>query len=1035
MNRILEALSQAAGIPHQLNMDFMVGFPRLSFLMDLVGDGSIPALPATRICCAAPGDSIIPPANCGESPFTLAHTLTLEHQERWRAHLLDVLAWEIDNQPQTDAIQRSILRLSGHVGGGSCQFRFWPHKLCLSRATILRSEDQTRSCLSAGDFSPEVTGTAGEPRTLQEGTAAQQVAAWFDGKWSTSQELTAEIKEILLKSWACQLLSPEDAYYKVLIEYFSEMLDFDDRTDDYNPLLERMAEFQRDAYFHAKGILRRFGGVFISDVVGLGKTYIGMALLKYFTESQDIRALVITPPRLCEMWSKLTEQFEIECKIVSHAMLGSLKGVRRREIVLIDESHNFRNAHTQRYKALMEYLRPGLQSSRNRIILLSATPQNNTCWDVYRQLRLFPDTYSPLPHTAEQLDQYFRQVESGQADLSSLLRYVLVRRTRSFVKREYPNATLPGVDLNGKRVEKPIVFPRRLDGEAMVLRYSIEEVYDGLYGHILKTLANLTYARYGLADYLEPAQRRSERYSNLNRAGRSLRGLFKALLLKRCESSIEAFKDTLAWLILTHEGCVEAIRTKNIVPVNPRHRTGKIDVDDLEADDLLDLFQGDYPGADFDTLRLLRDLSADLCALRSLKTKLDQICAPQDAKLLRLRRHLQARPPGSHRTLLFTQFSATAHYVHENILDLVPDAELITGQYGNQHNILSRFSPNSMGEQASTGPAIPLLISTDVLSEGVNLQDADTLINYDLHWNPVRLIQRAGRIDRIGSEHEEIRIYNFLPEVALEKALGLASVLRSRIEELLRVFGDDSAVLPLDYSLSPEATVFDVYTGKALEDSDEEPTFDGFAHHLEQLFNLRRSSRARFDTLKALRPGQRAIINSNGTQTTVMCQAGWYKQFYQTKAAGESQQVDATSALDTFARWAREEDFEQQAAVHSGLNKTVFSALDDFRVRVLNLMDQQSRPALERAEQWVRDQFIRLYPTLSSEEQEELNRMIGWIDRGQHKTRFKSSAQRWRREKLPAESIRMEMKNWLSQYPLTEEALPEPTSVVAVWGD
>lgn len=1031
MNAVLPLSRWLADYADISSLDLAIGFPRLDFLLSLIPEEGQDFVALPRLLCAPPGDGIAPPAEAMDG-FTLRRELRGESRAAWRQRLFDLLKLELDSSPQTDETQRLLLRLASILGARGLHFRFWDKALSFSRAMIVGLGDQIRSLTAAGGFSPAALTGIDELRSLQSGENAREVARWFDERWQEATPISGEIEQLVLESWACKVLSPRDAYYKALIEYFSGSLELEDRSEDLNPMLERMADFQKDAYFHAKGILRRFGGVFISDVVGLGKTFIGLALLSYLVREQQARALVIAPPRLCGMWESLLERFEIDARVLASSMLKELPQYTSRDVVLIDESHNFRNALTRRYESVATYLRPEGQAATRRVILLTATPQNNRCWDVFHQLRLFPDTFAQMPIPGESLKEFFRAVEAENAELSSLLQHVVVRRTRSFVKREYRGATLPVVDKDGNMTLKEIIFPERRDGPDTVLRYSIEAVYGGLYNEIIQTILGLTYARYGLAEYLLPSAIGQERFNNLKRGGRALRGLFKALLLKRLESSLAAFRRTLSWIVLTHRGCLEGIKLRGVVPVNPRYQAD--DVDELDVEDALELFQGDFATSDFDATRLERDIAHDLNLLTSLQERLEQIPVAHDAKLNALLEHLKKHPPHQHKTLIFTQFSATATYLYDNLRFLGYRLEVITGNRGNQLDVLTRFSPRSMEAKVPPDRQLDLLISTDILSEGVNLQDADTILNYDLHWNPVRLIQRAGRIDRIGSQNGTIHIFNFLPERALEQALGLESVLRRRIAEILKVFGEDSAILPLDYGAPTEQAVIDAYTGKALKDAEEDRSLDGLSLHLEEVFRLRRSDPAQYRSLQTLRPAQRALLAEEGTQYIVMCQAGWFKRFYQ-RNNDLMTPMDDREALDELYLWAHATRWIERAKIHSGLNQATRTSFAHFQNAVLNLRDQRQQPRLTPAEDYVRSRLIELLERVSPLAGPEIERMIDWIQQGRHKAPFEPAARRWKREQLSAESIQHEMRGWLRQYTLSEEALPEPSVVVSVLGE
>ncbi|WP_133621906.1 DEAD/DEAH box helicase [Bradymonas sediminis] len=1012
-------------------IDVAVGAPRLDIVRLLAAALEQYPQVSLRILCAAPGDAIVAPSAVSQG-LTLAHDLSMELAEAWKQRLLEVFTRDVDGVEKTNTSQEAVIKLATLLREGRIQFGFFDRRLNFTRTLLLHTKTGPLSLAAHGGFHPAALSEAMELRTLQFGEAAQQVEAWFERMWADSRDLSAEVTQLVMDSWACQLLSPTDAYHKVLIEYFSEMLESGDPFVDNNSMLEYLAVFQKHAYAHAKGILRRFGGVFISDVVGLGKTFIGLALLKHTVEIQQARPLIIAPPRLCGMWDELTLKYGIEKEILSSHQLEKLDGYQSRDLLLIDESHAFRNKNTQRYEMLMNFLRPNGEPSRRKVILLSATPQNNTCWDVYNQLQFFPDVYGQLPYDGEDLKEFFQRVDRGEADLASLMQYVLVRRTRAFIQQEYPDATLPGVDADGNATTQPIVFPERRDGEKMALRYSIEAAYDGLYDDIIETLRTMTYARYGLSAYLRDEARGAEEYKNMMRVGNSLRGLFKAILLKRCESSLAAFKGTLRRLISTHDAFYSGLMTQDRVLAKPAHVGARADAMDVE--DIIELFQVSYPASDFDRERLAADITADWKKLMRLREKIDRIPLTHDAKFQRLRTHLEAHPPTRHRTLVFTQFTDTARYLYDQLRHLDMRVELITSDDGNQADIVRRFAPRATEAEVEPAEQIDLLISTDVLSEGVNLQDADTIINYDLHWNPVRLIQRAGRIDRIGSQNKEIFLYNFLPETAIEEALGLERVLRRRIREIQQVFGEDGQILSAEQQLE-DARLIDVYTGKALRDAEEDQSLDHLSHHLTEAFHIKQKRPRDYKRLSEMRPGQRAMLDSSGQISVVMGQAGWYKRFYTVQDAARPRILLDEQALGLLRDWAQCSEWVKSATINAQLNHATYRVEQDFAQEVRRLREKRDQPRLTPAQSFIREQLVALHRRLTGEkERGEVNRMIAWIERGSYKILFDEHARRWQRNKLSAEAIRGELRSWLRQYPEREEALPEPQIVVSMLG-
>ena len=306
----------------------------------------------------------------------------------------------------------------------------------------------------------------------------------------------------------------------------------------------------------------------------------------------------------------------------------------------------------------------------------------------------------------------------------------------------------------------------------------------------------LTYARYGLWNYVRPSKQKQDPYADLQRSGANLRGLMRILLFKRFESSVHAFRQTIRRLLKLHKLFAVALEN-GIVPAGDDAQAILYEPSAVEEQDLMDALAAAserYKADDFDVELLQEHLSNDIALLQRILNLVDPITPEQDAKLQSLLNRLEQPPLHGGKCLIFTEYADTADYLYKN---LNPDNErgdidVIYSGDKSKERAVGRFAPKANPEyEFQRGESeLSTLIATDVLAEGLNLQDGNTIINYDLHWNPVRLIQRFGRIDRIGSEHDVIYGFNFLPETGIERNLGLREILRSRIQEIHDTIGE-----------------------------------------------------------------------------------------------------------------------------------------------------------------------------------------------------------------------------------------------------
>lgn len=757
-----------------------------------------------------------------------------------------------------------------------------------------------------------------------------ELCRWFDELWGEAQDFDKSLIEVMKSSWAIAPVSPYDIYMKTLYELVKDRLEGGDEADilwEAN-ITKQLADFQKVAVQQAVQIIRDYGGAFVSDVVGLGKSYVGAAIVKYFEWAENARPLIICPAPLVEMWERYNEVYQLNARVLSMGVLREGNGgqsdqthdiastilddviYRDRNFVLVDESHNFRHPDTQRYKVLQTFLAAG-----RRCCFLTATPRNKSAWDIYHQIKLFhPDDPTDLPIDPPNLRTYFRQIEKREKNLPDLLGNILIRRTRNHILRWYgfDGETDQPVDpsqfqeyLDGHRKAYVVVgenkqfFPNRV---LETVSYNIEDTYQGLYFKLRECIGKprgnqlnssstgaLTYARYGLWNYVIEAKQKQEPYTSLQGSGINLRGLMRILLFKRFESSVYAFKMTMIRLLKVHERFLEASE-QDIIPAGDEAQDILYEPNEAEEQDLMDALRqvsARYDIADFKIKELRADIEHDLQLLRAMSDLVSPITAAQDAKLQILKQRLTEPPLNEGKCLIFTQYADTARYLFENLNPngKRDDIDVIYSGDKSKERVVGRFAPKANPEyRFQRGESeLSTLIATDVLAEGLNLQDGDKIINYDLHWNPVRLIQRFGRIDRIGSEHDVIYGFNFLPETGIEQNLGLRQILHRRIQEIHDTIGEDAAILDNSEQLN-EAAMYAIYEGEGEQlslfgESEDEKGVD-LNEAEEILRQLRREDPEDYKRIENLRDGIRTAIPKDSKGIYLFCQAGRYQQLF-----------------------------------------------------------------------------------------------------------------------------------------------------------
>lgn len=667
------------------------------------------------------------------------------------------------------------------------------------------------SFVGSSNFTPSgLTRNSELMMTSMSQAIARELREWFEGKWVQSEDYKPDLIETLHASkFGSKPYTPFEVFMKALYEYFKERISLEqDRVATVD-----LARFQEEGKAEAIRLLDKWGGVLVADAVGLGKTFIGLSLLEreLLTKRQRgkvPRGLVICPAQLRDLvWRPRLAEFGIPVvDVLSQEELGRADFEWRRyrdlDVVLVDESHNFRNPGTGRYSNLMKLLIGG---RRKRVILMTATPVNNSLYDFYHQLLLLArgDEHFYRPMGISNLRSYFKAAMEGGLEIFDLLEETTVRRSRADIRRRQEAGE--AVMVNGKPVRFPERVLERID-------YDLDSTYQGLYHEITAALERLHLVAYNLAAYAQTKTRDTELDVQRNTA---LIALMKMLYLKRLESSVAAFAESITRQASFQEAFLKMLRAGKLLDTRSYWKLLAIEADDERperAEDIISTLNPIVP-EQYDMERIEEGVGHDLAVLKSILLLLTKSSVGEGDDKLRQVKTALAGPLKGQRVLIFTSFHDTATYLHQQLLSDTnwqeqagqPVLSVISGntKSDERRNIIQRFAPVANrppeipGDQpwSPGGSEIQVLISTDVLSEGQNLQDAGVVINYDLHWNPVRLIQRAGRVDRIGSPFEHITLYNAFPEAELENLLGLVQKLAARIAQIDQTVGLDASVL------------------------------------------------------------------------------------------------------------------------------------------------------------------------------------------------------------------------------------------------
>lgn len=622
----------------------------------------------------------------------------------------------------------------------------------------------------------------------------------FNELWAKSVDVTKDyVTTIEVKSPYAQF-TPYELYLKFLYEYFRGELNLPEEIEDmYLPTGFMKLKYQEEAVLSARKVLDEYGGAFLSDVVGLGKTYMSALLAQHLNEP----CLVIAPPHLLDAhnpgsWPNVFRDFGVRGFMCES--LGKLESLLDRDLqrfktVFIDESHRFRTEDTQSYEMLAQICRG------KRVVLVSATPLNNTPQDILSQIKLFqPGKNSNIPNvrnleaffgslrrSLEGLDRqrdrevYFRTVqENARQTREKILKFLMIRRTRTEIEKYY------GADLR----QQGLKFPEVANPEPLFYKFNkVEaEVFDG-------TIQLLTHG-FKYARYTPLAYYTGERDEQEVQSQRNLAKFMKILTVKRLESSFTAFLATLSRFTVTYERVIAEFRKGHIF-ISKKH-IGKIfellDSDDQEGiDRLLEEEKAEKLAAKDFRPEFIADLENDLRALKAIRNLWKQIT--RDPKWESFRAILKETPLlKDGKVIIFTESKETADHLAGKIRDEVePKVLLFTGE--SLHSVREEVIANFDARAYRPKDEYRILVATEVLAEGVNLHRSNIVINYDIPWNPTRLIQRVGRVNRVDTKFNHIHTYNFFPTDEGNDLIKLREAAEAKIHAFIQMLGADARLL------------------------------------------------------------------------------------------------------------------------------------------------------------------------------------------------------------------------------------------------
>ncbi len=723
----------------------------------------------------------------------------------------------------------------------------------------------------------------------------------FNELWEKSVDVSEKyVLTVKENTWFNDAIPPYHLYLKCLYEYFQEEINVAPDDDAYIPDNYMRLEYQDQAVSSARQIIKKFGGVFLSDVVGLGKTYISALLAQKLRN--DGRILVIAPPHVLDRtnpgsWPNVFYSFDVNAKYESVGQLDKLikQGTDGFKTVFIDEAHRFRSDDTETYANLQKIC------FGKQVVLVTATPYNNRPSDILSLIKLFQKPNDSTIPNHRNLQSFFAQLEArakkydrksdyqnyikavkenARLVRENVLKYLMVRRTRSEVVTYFKN----DIERQGLRfpsVEKP-----------KPLFYQLNALEEAIFAQTITLIKSLTYARYVPLLYLKEGINPQEVTGQ-----RNLMGFVKTLIVKRMESSIIAFTTTLKRIAKSNASFLKAYDRGDVYLSN-KYSTKIFDAldldDDASIDQLLESGKAERLDAkEFDP-KLKNDLQSDI-------TKIDEIInlwksIDRDPKLLELIAELKENDVVKNgKVIIFTEAETTASYLQTEIEKRTGrKAMAFSGRSStnDRTKVIENFDANS----PNLSDDFDILITTEVLAEGVNLHRSNVIINYDIPWNPTRMMQRVGRINRVGTKFDKIYTFNFFPTKELNDEIALQEAAEAKIESFIEMLGADAKLLTESEVAEPKG-LFDIINSKAMVE-DEDGSLDTELKYLKAIQKVRDENTKLFELVKNLPRKARSakeLSNIDGKGLLTYFRRGYLTKFIYT-ANELSREVDFVQA-------------------------------------------------------------------------------------------------------------------------------------------
>jgi len=824
-------------------LEFLIGYFRISGFVKIAP--YLQNIKKARILVGINVDAVIASAKARGKQVNLFDA------DQFRKSFIDKQKEVLTNADYSKEVDESVEILLDMLQNNRLELKISKDKNIHSKIYILREEPKPNH---DGSFDYRGSVITGSSNLSQNGLTANYefnvelrdsddiafALNEFESLWSHAIEITdGEINTIKQESYLREV-TPFELYLKFLIEHFGNRVDYDTGVADDLPKGFMKLAYQIDAVNEGLAKIKKHGGFFLSDVVGLGKTITTAMIVKKLAFETKGEILIIAPPSIKKEWEETFKKFQIgsirHFKFYSYGELEKIKDTTDYETVIIDESHKFKNFATSRYKEL-ERICKEQSIYKKKIILISATPLNNKPQDLANQLYLFQnkrkstiDSFSNLESFFASIDKEYKKLiknnkenPSAAIDMTKLkelsakvrdniLREVMVRRTRTDIQ----TITRYVEDIKAQGLTIPKI------NEVQELEYCLDDELAKIFYESVEILTEkLSYARYkALANLSREAQLKFGDIQEgfLEMSSESLAKMMQTMLIKRLESSFYAFKSTInkqknnleRFIQMFEDGEVFIPNSKiNFFEILDEHEDDAEEViEKLLLDDKIKSFMPNEFNKDY-----LERLKADLILFTQLTQSWENI--KNDPKLDRFKDILKSNK--NEKIVVFTESKQTALYLERSI----NDKKLLVVHGGNRDKLKETIRENFDANYETQKNDFTTIISTDTLSEGVNMHRSNIVYNYDIPWNSTRLMQRIGRINRIGTKHDEIYIYNFKPTAQSEKLIELSKKAFIKLQTFHHSLGEDSKI----YTKAEEVATVSLFEENSESQIDEELPF------------------------------------------------------------------------------------------------------------------------------------------------------------------------------------------------------------------